>query len=82
MKNKSTNKPPICPADDLLKVCQNTYNVLQHIYKMLNYIASGEQLNEWSRVDPQAVLGEIYGLLATPFYELKEIIEKIETNDK
>jgi len=49
---------------ELLEACKNTVNELEHICRMLNAMASGETMKQWSRVDPQAILGEIYGLLA------------------
>ena len=48
---------------------------LEHAFKVMNWYASGEHLKQWSRTDPQGVLGEVYGILACEFDNFKKAIE-------
>lgn len=37
---------------------------IRNVFKLMNWYASGDHLNQWSRADPQSVLGEVYIALA------------------
>ncbi|QIG76058.1 hypothetical protein EVC24_037 [Rhizobium phage RHph_I4] len=49
----------------------DAFDRIQHAYKIMNWFASGESQNQWSRALPQDVLGEVYFVLAPLYEQLK-----------
>lgn len=52
---------------------KQAFQIIEGIYELLNAYASPEMMNQWSRVEPQAIVGEVYGRLALAYHLLKEI---------
>ena len=55
----------------LRKVIEDTYAAQSKAFEVMNWYASGDHLERWGRTDPQAVLGEVYMLLAQVHAELE-----------
>lgn len=66
-----------------LEYASKTYlKQVEAAFTLMNKCASGEHLKQWSRVDPQAVLGEVYFILAIGFNQFKEVVERGEPKEK
>lgn len=78
MTNETTeaayNARLIAAAPDLLEACDAPE--WEHLWKVLNRYASGESQNQWSRVEPIAVLGELYQGLAIIYERNKTAISR------
>lgn len=64
-------------ADRVAKLEQVSESYLQQVeaaFVLMNAFASGETMKQWSIVDPQAVLGEVYFKLAVHFDEFKSVV--------
>jgi hypothetical protein len=57
-----------------IKVCQHPN--WEKIWTLMNYFASGESQGQWSRVEPIAVLSEVYFMLAQIDSARKKVLEK------
>ena len=65
-------------GSELIKAAEHAFYSMEKVYVLLNHIASGEHMKQWARVDPQAVLGQVYGDLAPCFFTLKTVLEKMK----
>lgn len=66
----------------LLKVLSNQFANQQRIFVMLNSYANNEHLSQWSRIDPEAVIAQVYADLASGFSELRDIVTKLGGEDE
>lgn len=53
---------------------------ISSIYSMLNSFARGDHMKQWSRTDPQAILGEVYFKLAPVFLSMVGALRKVGVN--
>lgn len=58
------------------------FEIQQEIFRLLNSYAKGEHMAQWSRVDPQAVLAEVYQRLASGYGELEQAHKICVENEK
>ena len=49
----------------------------ESLWKFFNWFASGKSQEQWSRVDPQAVLGDLYVRLAIIYEKQKQALQEI-----
>ena len=55
---------------------------VEKAFQLMNQYASGAHMKQWSCVDPQAVLGEVYGILAVGFTEFRDAVDTKAINDE
>lgn len=85
MNTKITTEEVILAVEaypDTLKTLQDCNYNFAKAYRLLNAFATGETQNQWSRVEPIAVLAEVYGTLAPVCNALKALEEKYTPKDK
>lgn len=49
------------------------FDRIEHAYRIMNWFASGKSMEQYSRVLPQDILGEVYFILA-PVYEQMKVV--------
>ena len=61
-------------VENYTMACEKYLCDVEHAFEILNWYASGEHMKNWSRTDPQAVIGEVYLALAVNFNEFKNAV--------
>jgi hypothetical protein len=64
------------------RVLAHQLAIQQKIFSYLNSYAKGEHMNQFSRVDPEGVLAQVYGDLASGFEELEYVVNKLNKEDE
>lgn len=64
------------------RVIRTQYANQVRIFGYLNSYARGDHMQQYSRVDPNGVLGQVYGDLASCFAELEAIAKEIRTPEE
>ncbi len=80
-KEAKANCALLAAAPDLYEACKSEQE-WTHIWQLLNAFASGKTQDQFARVEPLAVLGDVYQGLAIIFQRQKAAIAKAERKIK
>ena len=61
-------------SDESRLMLEKLHDALAASFVQMNWFASGEPMEQFSRVLPQDILAEVYMNLAGPYTELREIL--------
>lgn len=67
---------------DMDKVIKDQYAMQMRIFGYLNSFAKGDHMNQFSRIDNEGVIAQVYGDLAGNFFALEKIAKELEAEGK
>ena len=66
----------------LQKASEDMLEAIEASFKVMNWFASGDHLKQWSRVDHESIIAQVYGNIASQFHEFKGAVEAGPKADK
>ena len=64
-------------VDEVTKLHDVAEKYLQQVescFELMNWYAGPDMMKQWGRTDPQSILAEVYGKLATGYAEFAEAV--------
>lgn len=59
----------------LQEASENMLDALEASFTLMNWFASGKHLKNWGRVDHESIMAQVYGNIASQFFDFKAAVE-------
>ena len=66
----------------LQKASENMLEAIQASFQLMNQFASNEHLKQWSRVDHESVVAQVYGNIASQYDNFRAAVESLPMANK